>query len=283
MDSISSRIEAVSPSLTLAVTNQAKAMKARGEEVYGLAGGEPEVDTPDFIKAAAIKALQEGRTKYTPSGGILELREALSAKLLQDNNLNYDAKQICVTAGAKMACFNAILAIVEEGDEVIIPSPYWVSYPEMVHLAGGKPVIVETKESTGWKITAAQFEAAMTPATKMIILNSPSNPTGAVYSEEELREIGDIALSEDIIILSDEIYEKLVYDDAKHISIATLSKESLRPDDHRQRLLQGVFDDRFAASATLPRRRRSPRRSTNPEPHRLPTPPPSPNTPPWPR
>lgn len=200
-------------------------MKARGEEVYGLAGGEPEVDTPDFIKAAAIKALQEGRTKYTPSGGILELREALSAKLLQDNNLNYDAKQICVTAGAKMACFNAILAIVEEGDEVIIPSPYWVSYPEMVRLAGGKPVIVETKESTGWKITAAQFEAAMTPATKMIILNSPSNPTGAVYSEEELREIGDIALSEDIIILSDEIYEKLVYDDAKHISIATLSKD----------------------------------------------------------
>jgi len=225
MDSISSRIEAVSPSLTLAVTNQAKAMKARGEEVYGLAGGEPEVDTPDFIKAAAIQALQEGRTKYTPSGGIPELRDALSAKLLKDNKLTYDAKQICVTAGAKMACFNAILAIVEEGDEVIIPSPYWVSYPEMVRLAGGKPVIVETKESTGWKITPEQFEAAMTPATKMIILNSPSNPTGAVYTEEELREIGDIALSEDIIILSDEIYEKLVYDEAKHISIASLSKE----------------------------------------------------------
>ena len=200
-------------------------MKARGEEVYGLAGGEPEVDTPDFIKAAAIQALQEGRTKYTPSGGIPELRDALSAKLLKDNKLTYDAKQICVTAGAKMACFNAILAIVEEGDEVIIPSPYWVSYPEMVRLAGGKPVIVETKESTGWKITPEQFEAAMTPATKMIILNSPSNPTGAVYTEEELREIGDIALSEDIIILSDEIYEKLVYDEAKHISIASLSKE----------------------------------------------------------
>ncbi len=225
MDSISSRIEAVSPSLTLAVTNQAKAMKARGEEVYGLAGGEPEVDTPDFIKAAAIKALEDGRTKYTPSGGIPELREALSAKLLLDNKLTYDPKQICVTAGAKMACFNAILAIIEEGDEVIIPSPYWVSYPEMVRLAGGKPVIVETKESTGWKITAEQFETAMTPATKMIILNSPSNPTGAVYSEEEMREIGEIALSEDIIILSDEIYEKLVYDEAEHVSIASLSKE----------------------------------------------------------
>ena len=225
MDSISSRIQAVSPSLTLAVTNQAKAMKARGEEVYGLAGGEPEVDTPDFIKAAAIQALQDGHTKYTPSGGIPELRGALSEKLAKDNNLAYDAKQICVTAGAKMACFNAILAVVSEGDEVIIPSPYWVSYPEMVRLAGGIPVIVETKESTGWKLTAEQFEEAMTPATKMIILNSPSNPTGAVYTEQELRDIGDIALAEDIVILSDEIYEKLVYDEAEHKSIASLSKD----------------------------------------------------------
>ncbi len=225
MDSISSRINEVSPSLTLAVTNQAKAMLARGEEVYGLAGGEPEVDTPEHIKAAAIAALQEGRTKYTPSGGIPELREALSAKLIADNNLSYDAKQICVTSGAKMACFNAILAVVEEGDEVIIPTPYWVSYPEMVRLAGGRPVLVETKESNGWKMTAEQFEAAMTPATKMVILNSPSNPTGAVYTEEELREIGEVALSEDIVILSDEIYEKLVYGENKHISIASLSQE----------------------------------------------------------
>ncbi|MCU0796823.1 MAG: pyridoxal phosphate-dependent aminotransferase [Akkermansiaceae bacterium] len=225
MDSISSRIHLVNPSLTLAVTNQAKAMAARGEEVYGLAGGEPEIDTPDHIKAAAMVALQEGRTKYTPSGGIPELREALAEKLLGDNELEYDPKQICVTAGAKMACFNAILAMVGEGDEVIIPSPYWVSYPEMVRLAGGKPVIVETKESDGWKLTAEQFEAAMTPATKMVILNSPSNPTGAVYTEEELREIGEVALSEDIIILSDEIYEKLVYGETKHVSIASLSEE----------------------------------------------------------
>ena len=179
MDSISSRIQEVSPSLTLAVTNQAKAMLARGEEVYGLAGGEPEVDTPEHIKAAAIVAMQQGRTKYTPSGGIPELREALSAKLIADNDLSYDAKQICVTAGAKMACFNAILAVIEEGDEVIIPTPYWVSYPEMVRIAGGKPVLVETKESNGWKMTAEQFEAAMTPATKMVILNSPSNRRGA--------------------------------------------------------------------------------------------------------
>ncbi len=225
MDSISSRILQVNPSLTLAVTNQAKAMAARGEEVYGLAGGEPEIDTPDHIKAAAMVALQEGRTKYTPSGGIPELREALVTKLADENGLDYEAKQICVTAGAKMACFNAILAIVEEGDEVIIPSPYWVSYPEMVRLAGGKPVIVETKESDGWKLTAEQFEAAMTPATKMVILNSPSNPTGAVYTKDELEAIGEVALSEDIVILSDEIYEKLVYGEAKHISIASLSED----------------------------------------------------------
>jgi aspartate aminotransferase len=225
MDSISSRIEKVNPSLTLAVTNQAKAMAARGEEVYGLAGGEPELDTPDHIKAAAIVALQEGRTKYTASGGIPELREGLAAKLAADNDLEYEPKQICVTAGAKMACFNAILAVVEEGDEVIIPSPYWVSYPEMVRLAGGTPVIVDTLESDGWKMTPEQFEAAMTPATKMVILNSPSNPTGAVYSEEELRAIGEVALYEDIVILSDEIYEKLVYGETKHVSIASLSQE----------------------------------------------------------
>ena len=223
MESISSRIAKVNPSLTLAVTNQAKAMIAKGEEVYALAGGEPEVDTPDYIKAAAIQAIHEGRTKYTPAGGILELREAIAAKLLVDNNLEFDSKQICLTAGAKMACFNAILAVVEDGDEVIIPSPYWVSYPEMVRLAGGVPVIVETQESTGWKMTAEQFEDAMTPATKMVILNSPGNPTGAVYTAQELREIGEIAVGEEIVILSDEIYEKLVYGDAKHVSIASLS------------------------------------------------------------
>ena len=225
MDSISSRISQVTPSLTLAVTNQAKAMIAQGEEVYALAGGEPEVDTPDFIKEAAVKALMEGRTKYTPSGGIPELRESLAAKLLIDNQLEYAPNQICVTGGAKMACFNAILSVVEEGDEVIIPTPYWVSYPEMVRLAGGIPVLVETQESTGWKITPEQFEAAMTPATKMIIINSPGNPTGAVYTRDELEALGEVALQEDIVILSDEIYEKLVYGDAKHVSIASISKE----------------------------------------------------------
>jgi aspartate aminotransferase len=225
MDSISSRIAKVSPSLTLAVTAQAKAMIAKGEEVYALAGGEPEVDTPTFIKEAAIEALLAGKTKYTPSGGIPELREALSAKLLKDNNLTYAANQICVTGGAKMACFNAILAVIEEGDEVIIPTPFWVSYPEMVRLAGGVPVMVDTKESTGWKMTPEQFEEAMTPATKMVIINSPGNPTGAVYTADELRALGEIALEEDIVILSDEIYEKLVYGEAKHVSIASLSED----------------------------------------------------------
>ena len=225
MESISSRIALVSPSLTLAVTAQAKAMIAKGEEVYALAGGEPEVDTPQFIKDAAIEALQAGKTKYTPAGGIPELRAALSKKFKVDNNLDYPASQICVTGGAKMACYNAILAVIEEGDEVIIPSPFWVSYPEMVRLAGGIPVIVETQESTGWKMTPEQFEEAMTPATKMVIINTPGNPTGAIYTRDELLALGEIALGEDIVILSDEIYEKLVYGETKHVSIASLSQE----------------------------------------------------------
>jgi len=225
MDSISSRIAKVSPSLTLSITAQSNAMLARGEEVYALAGGEPEIDTPEFIKEAAIRALRDGRTKYTPAAGIPELREAIAAKLKSENGIDCAASEVCVTAGGKMACFNAILAVVEEGDEVIIPSPYWVSYPEMVRLAGGVPVIVETKESTGWKMTPEQFEQAMSPATKMVILNTPGNPTGAVYTAAELRALGDIALEEDIVILSDEIYEKLVYGDASHVSIASLGKD----------------------------------------------------------
>ena len=158
MDSISSRIEQITPSLTLTITNQAKAMKARGEEVYGLAGGEPEMDTPQYIKDAAIEALQQGKTKYTPAAGTPELREAIAEKLQKENGISYDASQIVVNSGAKHSCMNAIMAVVEEGDEVIIPSPYWVSYPEMVRLAGGIPVMVETKEENGWKITPEEFE-----------------------------------------------------------------------------------------------------------------------------
>ncbi|WP_018969731.1 pyridoxal phosphate-dependent aminotransferase [Rubritalea marina] len=225
MESISSRVTGVTPSLTLSITNQAKAMKAKGEEVYGLAGGEPDLDTPDFIKEAAIKAIQEGKTKYTPAAGIPELREAISKKLKDENGLDYEARQVVVNSGAKHSCMNAIMAVVEEGDEVIIPSPYWVSYPEMVRLAGGVPVIVETKEENGWKLTAEEFEENMTGLTKMVIINSPGNPTGAVYTAEELKAIGEVALLEDIVILSDEIYEHLIYDGEKHVSIASVSKE----------------------------------------------------------
>lgn len=225
MDMISPSIAALTPSLTLKVTNRAKAMKAAGEEVYGLAGGEPEMDTPDNIKQAAITALNNGATKYTPSAGLPALRQAIADKLKRENNLEYDPSQITVGAGAKHACFNAIMATVSEGDEVIIPSPYWVSYPEMVRMCGGIPVIVETTPENGWKLTAEQFEEAMTPRTKMVILTTPNNPTGAVYSEEELRALGEVALSEDILILADEIYEHLVYGDTRHVSIASLSPE----------------------------------------------------------
>jgi aspartate aminotransferase len=225
MDSISSRVNKVSPSLTLSVTNQAKAMKARGEEIYGLAGGEPDQDTPDYIKAAAIDALNAGKTKYTPAAGIPELREAIAEKLKTENGIDYDPRQIVVNSGAKQSCFNAILAVVEEGDEVIIPSPYWVSYPEMVRLAGGVPIMVETSAANDWKITPEQFEEHMTGLTKMIIINNPGNPTGSTYSADELRAIGEVALYEDIIILADEIYEYLVYGDTQHVSMASLSKD----------------------------------------------------------
>ncbi len=225
MDSISSRLSKVAPSLTLSVTNQAKAMKARGEEVYGLAGGEPDQDTPDFIKQAAVDALAQGKTKYTPAAGIPELREGIANKLKAENGIDYDPRQVVVNSGAKQSCFNAILAVCEEGDEVIIPSPYWVSYPEMVRLAGAEPVFVETTAENDWKITPEQFEENMTGRTKMIILNTPGNPTGSVYTADELRALGEVALYEDIIILADEIYEHLVYGEAKHTSIASLSKD----------------------------------------------------------
>lgn len=225
MDFISSEVAQLSPSLTLAVTNRAKEMKAKGEQVYGLAGGEPDKDTPENIKQAAIRALESGATKYTPSVGLPELRKAISDKLKRDNNLDYSIDQICVCSGAKPAVYSALRATISEGDEVIIPSPYWVSYPSMVQLCGGTPVFVETKAENGWKITAEEFANAMTPRTKMIILTTPHNPTGAVYTEEELRAIGEVAVDEDILILADEIYEHLIYGDQKHVSMASLSPE----------------------------------------------------------
>ncbi len=223
--SLAHRSTILSPSLTLGIDSKAKAMKAEGLDVCSFAAGEPDFDTPDHIKQACIAAINAGMTKYTPSAGIPELRQAISAKFKADNDLDYPASQIIVSNGAKHSCLNAILACVGEGDEVIIPAPYWLSYPEMVRIAGGEPIIVQTSEENGWKMTADEFQDAMSPRTKMVILNSPGNPTGAVYTKEELEELGEVALSEDILILSDEIYEKLTYDDVKHVSIASLSKE----------------------------------------------------------
>jgi aspartate aminotransferase len=223
---ISARAAQLTPSLTLSIDSKAKAMKAEGLDVCGFGAGEPDFDTPEHIKDAAIEALHAGFTKYTPSAGIPELRQAISEKLAADNGLNYRAGQIVCSNGAKHACYNAILATCQAGDEVVIPSPYWVSYPDMVRLAGAEPVIVPTMERNGWKMRAEDFENAMTPRTKMLILNTPCNPTGSVYTREELEKIVEVAAEEDIYILSDEIYEKLTYDDAKHVSIGSLSKEA---------------------------------------------------------
>ena len=224
--SISSRAASLTPSLTLSIDSKAKAMKAEGIDVCGFAAGEPDFDTPEHIKAAAEEALKKGFTKYTPSSGTPELRSAIAEKFKNDNKLDYKPGQIIVSNGAKQSCYNAIIATCEPGDEVVIPTPYWLSYPEMVRMAGAEPVFVQTKEENGWKMTADDFENAMTPRTKMVIINSPGNPTGTIYTREELQGIADVAAEEDILILSDEIYEKLVYDDAEHVSIASLSPET---------------------------------------------------------
>ena len=223
---LSSHAVQLTPSLTLAIDSKAKAMRAEGIDVCGFGAGEPDFDTPEHIKEAAIKALQEGFTKYTPSAGLPELRTAISEKYAADNNIDYKPSQVIVSNGAKQSCYNAILACCEPGDEVIIPAPYWLSYPDMVRLVGAEPVIVQTKATNSYKMTAEEFENAMTPRTKMVIINSPGNPTGSVYTREELEALVEVALTEDIFILSDEIYEKLIYDDASHVSVASLSKEA---------------------------------------------------------
>jgi aspartate aminotransferase len=222
---LSSRANSLTPSLSLSVDSKAKAMKSEGLDVCSFGAGEPDFDTPEHIKAAAIAALESGFTKYTPSSGIPELRQAIAEKLELDNGISYKPSQIIVSVGAKHSCYNGILATCQPGDEVVIPSPYWLSYPEMVRLAGAEPIFVQTKEENGWKITRDEFENAMTPRTKMIILNSPNNPTGAVYTREEIEGIAAVAAEEEILILSDEIYEKLVYDGHEHVSIASLGSE----------------------------------------------------------
>ncbi len=226
MSLIASKFDSITPSQTLAITASAKKMIAEGEDVTSFGAGEPDFDTPQFVKDAAIEALQEGHTKYTPATGIRELKEAIRDKLEIENGVAYEVDQISVNCGAKHSCYNAILATCDPDDEVIIPAPYWTSYPEMVRLAGAEPYIVHTKAENSWKITADEFEDAISGRTRMLILNSPNNPTGAVYSEDEIRALVEVAASEDIIILSDEIYEKLIYNERKHISTASISEEA---------------------------------------------------------
>jgi len=221
---ISHRAASLAPSLTLAIDSKAKQLKAEGQDVVGFGAGEPDFDTPQHIKDAAIKALNEGFTKYTPSSGIPELRQAIADKFKRDTGVNYKPSQIIVSCGGKHSCYNVILATCQEGDEVIIPAPYWLSYPEMVKLAGAKPVILPTTDKTEFKVTAEQLRAAITPKTRVFILNSPSNPTGSLYSPEEIKVLGDICVEKNVLIMSDEIYEKLVYDGAKHVSVASFSQ-----------------------------------------------------------
>jgi aspartate aminotransferase len=221
---LAERATILTPSLTLSIDSKAKAMKAEGIDVCSFGAGEPDFDTPDHIKAAAMASLDGGFTKYTPSSGIPELRQAISDKFKADNQVEYKPSQIVVSNGAKHSCYNAILAMCQPGDEVIIPAPYWLSYPEMVRLAGAEPVFVQTREENNWKMTPEEFESAMTPRTKMVIINSPGNPTGSVYNRQELEALVEIASTEDICILSDEIYEKLTYDGVEHVSVASLSK-----------------------------------------------------------
>lgn len=222
---LASRVNQVTPSLTLAIDSLAKEMKKNGEDVCSFSAGEPDFDTPTHIKAAAKKALDEGKTRYGPAAGEPGLRKAIAEKLLRDNQLAYNADNVIVTNGGKQSLYNLIMALIEAGDEVIIPAPYWLSYPEMVTLAGGTSVIVNTSLENHYKITPEQLEAAITPKTKLFVLNSPSNPTGIVYTPEEIAALAKIVVEKDILVVSDEIYEKILYDGAIHRSIASFGPE----------------------------------------------------------
>lgn len=223
--SLAKRVQAVKPSLTLAITSKAKALRAQGVKVIGFGAGEPDFDTPEPVKAAAKKALDEGFTKYTPTGGIPELKKGIVEKLKKDNGLDYKETEVLVSCGAKHSCFNIVLTLCDPGEEVLIPAPYWVSYPEMASLAEAKAVIIPTKEENKFLLTAEELEKAITPKTKLLILNSPSNPTGMMYNREQLEAIAAVAVKHDIFVMSDEIYEKIIFDGKEHVSIATLGEE----------------------------------------------------------
>jgi len=222
---LSKRVTLIKPSPTLAITAKANAMKAEGIDVVGFGAGEPDFDTPEHVKQAAIEAIRAGFTKYTPTGGIPDLKNAIVAKFKRDNGLEYKPSEILVTVGGKHAFYNLAQAIFEEGDEVIVPAPYWVSYPPMITLAGATPVILDTDEKTGFKITPEQLRRAITPRTKAVVICSPSNPTGAAYTKEELAKLGEVIIDRDIFAISDEIYEKMTYDGFEAVSLASLSPE----------------------------------------------------------
>lgn len=223
--SIANRVSEVTPSLSLEIAAKAKAMQAEGLDVCSFSAGEPDFDTPSHVVEAAKQALDEGKTRYGPAAGEARLRSAIAQKLYTDNHLNYSPQQVIVTNGGKYSLFNLMQAFINPEDEVIIPSPYWLSYPEMVKLAGGTPVIVPTSAEQQYKITASQLQASITPKTKLFILNSPTNPTGAVYSREELTALAEVIVKNDLFVVSDEIYEKILYEDAEHISIGSLNSE----------------------------------------------------------
>lgn len=222
---LADRVKALTPSTTLAITAKAKELKAQGIDVIGLGAGEPDFNTPQHIIDAALASMQEGHTKYTASGGLPALKEEIIKKFAADQGLSYTQKEIIVASGAKHALYTLFQVLLDEGDEVIIPTPYWVSYPEQVKLAGGVPVFVDALEENQFKMTPQQLINAITDKTKAVILNSPSNPTGTIYDKEELHALGEVALEKNILIVSDEIYEKLVYGGHKHVSIAELSPE----------------------------------------------------------
>ena len=225
MTRVSRKAASISPSMTLAISAKANELKAAGVRVINFGVGEPDFNTPAHIIAAAKDALDKGYTKYVAAAGLPALKKAICKKLKEENGLEYAPSQVVVSNGAKHSIYNAVFATIDDGDEVIIPSPYWLTYPEVVKSCGGVPVFVETTRASGFKITAAQLEKAITPRTKMLIFNTPSNPTGAVYSEEEIRNIAHVCVKHGILVLADEIYEKLIYGDVKHFSIAAVSPE----------------------------------------------------------
>jgi len=223
---VSKRAQAVAPSATLAVTNRAKELKAQGIDVVGFGAGEPDFDTPDYIKEAAIKALKDGKTKYTPAKGIPELREAIAAKLKEDNGLTYTADQIVVNIGGKHSVYEAMQVVLDPGDELLLPAPYWVTYPEAAGLAGATVKVLETNKKNSYKVTPQQLKKAIGPKTAMLIINSPSNPGGFTYTPDELRALAKVLEGTNVAVMSDEIYEKLIYGDTKFISFAALSEDA---------------------------------------------------------